>query len=152
MDLRAAVRQGLVEDLRLQEELTGIQVEYGWPGDQLRDESVFLGRTTGTYEIPYGYGPVTPANPITYDDTFTFPLFLAAAAPGQSSGAAEQRGGYFANAIVRSMRTNAVFALPQLLEGRMSTLDGEVYATADGFVFWAEMTLTFIARYEGTPT
>lgn len=83
-DIRYTVRATLVAAIAAQ--LTGTQVELGWPGDQLALESVWLGESDGTCQIP-----VMKAGYKTMDDEFTVPIELQAGAVGQTLTAAEQR-------------------------------------------------------------
>jgi hypothetical protein len=50
--VRLTVADALVAALRAKPVLSGVQVEYGWPGDRIERECIWLGPITGTLQLP----------------------------------------------------------------------------------------------------
>jgi hypothetical protein len=82
--IRTAVKTRLVD--LLTDALNPVQVSYGWPGQDLQDESVFCGQTTGQVTVAD-----FRAGRKTRDDTFTVEVFFLAMKPGQTAAQAEER-------------------------------------------------------------
>lgn len=73
--MRYACRAAVVAGLVANTDLTGVQVEHCWPGNQQKPESIWLNPTEGVVvDIPVFRGPASVSNPIVIDDTFTIPI------------------------------------------------------------------------------
>lgn len=152
-DARTLVRLQHVAALRAQPELTGVQVEFGWPGEKRERECLCLGPVTGLLETAHqGTGTPSPDNPITYDDHFRYVVFLAATEASQTSDEAEARGRHLWNAVLRVARIHPFDGIPGLMELVLAEANDETIQTEEGFVFYADTTVNAYARYEGTPT
>lgn len=67
--------------------LSGVQVSYGWPGQDVARETVYIGKTRGAYEHA-GF----QAGRKQREDRFTVDVWFVAANPGQATPlVAEQR-------------------------------------------------------------
>lgn len=66
---REAVVLALVAALRLRPSLAGVQIESGWPGDEITAEAIWVGDIEGDFEYP----TMTPARS-ERDDRFGLPL------------------------------------------------------------------------------
>lgn len=152
MDPRTAVRTNLVTQLRIQPALTGVQVEYGWPGDERQDECICLGPVTGQLEVPVFHGPPDEDNPATYDDKFSFPIWLGACTEGQTSDDAELRGRFLWTAILWVARTSPTLDVVEVIDADLTDVNDETPATTEGFVFFATATFNVHARHIGPPS
>lgn len=94
--LRYTVRSSLVTLLRTATATAShdggqLQVELGWPGDQIKEEAIWLEASDGTMNVPVFRGAVSPSNPTARDDRFTIPVQIKAGYPGQTLDVAEAR-------------------------------------------------------------
>jgi hypothetical protein len=107
-NIRWQVRRALAEILGEDDDLTGIDIFRGWPGDLGQREYIWLGpsATTGSLFT----GPDFEANPVNYDDEFTVPVHIFACAPGQDLDQAEDRGEQLYLAVERVVRTKPLLA------------------------------------------
>lgn len=85
--VRTATRVRLVDLLSAAPQLAGVQVAYGWAGQDAENESVYLGDTRGEVEVAAMKGGRK-----SRDDRFSFDLWIVAGAPGQDGPqAADER-------------------------------------------------------------
>lgn len=76
-DHRTAVVLAVVDLLDDWADLAGVQVEAGWPGDNQRDEAVWVDEMDGTLTLP-ATGPAT----VLADDEFRIPIEVRVAQAG----------------------------------------------------------------------
>lgn len=151
-DIRYVTRVALVDALRDDDVFTGVQVEFGWPGDEVQSESVWLRRSEGSLTIPVFMGPDTTAYPVTYDDEFTLSLGVMAGSPGQSAQEAEERGAVLYGGVERVLRTSPLLAVPSLVHAALSHLVNETLPTKEGFAHFIDIEIACKARISGAAT
>lgn len=126
--IRVAAKRRLVELLTDQPILEGVQVTYGWPGNDLQHESVWVGATRGPVTIP-----TMRAGRKARDDLFTIDVHFMAGTPGQPDAET-------ADARVEELYT----ALEDVLatKNTLDDLDGILRAIQNGDVEFADPQAT----------
>jgi hypothetical protein len=141
---RTAVKARLVELLaaRLPPD---VQVSYGWPGADMRDEAVWVGACRG---------PVTVADlragRKTRDDTFTLDVHFMAGRPGQTAQTADERVEELYWALEDLLADDPTLGGVDGLR-HAAQLGGDVefegpQATSEGFVAFATARITVKTR------
>ena len=142
--IRSTFKQALVDSLGLQAGLAQVQIQYGWPGDTLEKDSVWLGGCNGQLSIP-----VLQAGRKQRDDEFTVDVYIATGTRGMTAVEADTKVVEYLSALDSVLAND-----PQLL-----TLDGLVAAvvtniqgpdpslTAEGASSFATATVSVHARY-----
>lgn len=93
-NIRSAFSDALVTALKAHASLSGVQVEPGWPGDELEGEAVWLDEITGDMAFPLLKAGRKPRN-----DVFTVPVELQAGNAAQTLSEARNRCGVFLAAL-----------------------------------------------------
>lgn len=152
--MRYACRAAVVAALQANSDLTGVQVEHCWPGDQMKDESIWLNPTLGeSSSIPAFRGPASTSNPVMLDDKFTIPLEVIVSLAGTTPAEAEARLGELQRAVVATITASpdlATFTKPTGWELIAATCElgdgpGTVYGR-EGGQSYAEVIVHVHAR------
>ena len=106
-----------------------LQVELGWPGDQIEAEAIWLESSDGTMTIPVFRGPASVGNPIARDDEFSVPVQIKAAAANQTLDEAEARAIALFAYLETSFATNPT---QDGITGLLKASIGEVNGPATG--------------------
>lgn len=68
-DNRTAVVQEIIDRLRAHDDLVGVQIEHGWPGDTIKPEAIWVDGIDGDLQIES-----MQAGPKEYSDSFRLPF------------------------------------------------------------------------------
>lgn len=152
--MRYACRAAVVAALTANTDLTGVQIEHCWPGDQQKPESIWLNPTEGVdVHIPAFRGAVSAGNPVMLDDTFSIPVEIIVSNKGTTPAAAESRLGELQRAVIATITAApdlATFAKPsgwQLLDAVITEIHGPGTARGnDGAQSYASVVIHVHAR------
>lgn len=109
--IRTAAKVRLVELLAV--ELTPVQVAYAWPGEDAKDECVFLGGVQGNVSVRD-----MRSGRKARDDTFTIAVHFYAGKPGQKAQEADERAEVLYSALENVLADNP----------KLGDLDGILWA------------------------
>jgi hypothetical protein len=126
-------------------DLQGVQVETGWPGDDIRERCIVVGDVTGELEIP-----VMSAGRKFYNDTFQVPTIILVRSQQSLAAVAEQFWAMHGAVIDCIQAAGAV-----LVEVEEVLTVGETVATTsrgpvrddDWFRMFGSLTLEVNSRY-----
>lgn len=127
--MRYASRAAVVAALIANTDLDGVQVEHCWPGDQRKDECIWLNPTEGgSVNIPAFRGAASSSNPVMLDDRFTIPVEIIV--QGKTPELAESRVGELSRAVIATLTEDPALSnitAPtgwQVIDATISDIDG----------------------------
>lgn len=156
--MRYACRAAVVAALTANTDLSGVQVEHCWPGDQQKPESIWLNPTEGLdVTVPVFHGEPSALNPITIDDKFTIPIEIMVTNAGKTPAEAEARVDALRLEVIETFCANpglSQLTAPsgwRIIEAVVGAMDGPGTARGDnGAQSYASVALNLWTRK--TPT
>ena len=150
---RFEFRRALVDALSVDSDLIDVQVGYGWSGELRTREEIFLTETTGAKSVPVFVGAPSVANPLHYDDLFTFTVTCLAWKAGQSSQEADERGDALALVVERVLREDPTLAADTaywvIVAGTITDQRSITSPSKEGFTSTVEVDVEVHARISG---
>jgi hypothetical protein len=142
--IRPAVKSALLTALQLKPELEGVQLSYGWPGDALEREHIWIGNVTGTVRIA-----LLSTGRKYRDDKFNVSVFVQAGLIGGTEAEAEERATQLLAALEDVLADDpSIGEVDGLIDAELTTVDGpHTMLTKEGAVTMYVCEINCHGRY-----
>jgi hypothetical protein len=143
--IRHSLKAHLVDLLSAAPGLAGVQIAYGFPGDSMERECVYVARVTGTVEILLMQGGRKQR-----DDQFTITLIIQAGLDGGSEQASEERASEM-YAVVENVLADdpSLDDVDGLIDAQIRQVDGpHTMQTMEGALAMFAIDIECHARYQ----
>ncbi len=118
--IRPLVKSAIINKLRLKPALAGVQIAYGWPGDALEKESIWVGKVSGNVKIA-----VMSAGRKYRDDMFDVTVFISAGLEGGTEEETEARATVLLAALEDVLADDpSLGSIAGLIDAELSSVDG----------------------------